>query len=39
VAAFGIFLTPVFYYVMMRLTERKKTPVAPIVAPADKPPM
>ena len=24
VAAFGIFLTPVFFYVMMRLSERGK---------------
>jgi len=31
----GIFLTPVFFYVMMRLTERHKTPVEPIVTAVD----
>jgi len=35
VAAFGIFLTPVFYYVMMRLTERKRPHVEPVVTAVD----
>jgi multidrug efflux pump len=38
VAAFGIFLTPVFFYVMMRLSERSKGKNEPVLTVVDEPP-